>query len=339
MAIDKIFDLSKFVPAKYLKNTTDDAVVIGSRVEKSTMKLHRFVALDEEMAWLTGFFLAEGTKCDYAIGASNCEHELVKRFCNIVERCILIDKPVWSAFVRTKGDIEKRSEFWSEKLPHAKITAYRAELANSDNIEIRLNNRPLAYAFNALAKAVAEHAIKNELLSKAFLKGYAIGDGSIIQRRGYFYGVSIVTKSDEYKNILMNAIEKAYGKTAKSRISKGSNEILLVGVDFAHKLIADGWFEESPRQWEKLVESFKRKEYTRSHIRYWKALSGANMSVLQLVEATKRSHWAVRDAMSKDSNAGLVNIKRGRIAGTRGPYHVFYSLADKGECLLKKLGG
>jgi hypothetical protein len=331
-----ILDVSKFTPKRYLKEVSSDYVIIGSRILNSNIKLNRYVTLNSEMCWALGFFMAEGAKCDYMIGVSNCESRLIENFRNILEKYLFISKPHWQFFIRS-SDIKKSEEIWSRRYPGSKIFFYKNDKTNADNIEIRFNNRPLAYTFNLFTNRAAKIAVMHPHLAVSFLKGYAIGDGSVIRRNGYLYGISITVKNVYYKNLLLRAIKIVYRKSASVRLSKGSFEISLTGVELMSKMILDGWFNEVPRQWNKLISSFILKEYTRSHIRYWKALQGKALCVLEVAATTNRSHWSVRDAMKKDAGLNLINIKRKRIPNLAGPHHVYFELTDKGESLLNSL--
>jgi hypothetical protein len=103
------------------------------------------------------------------------------------------------------------------------------------------------------------------------------------------------------------------------------------------KLILDGHFKSSKRQWNKLRKTYLRKEYSRSHVRYWLTLVRGSLSINEIAIASNRSHWAVRDALIKDAQFGLVCAENTRVAGSKAPYLKFYSLSPKGQKLIKIL--
>jgi len=83
--------------------------------------------------------------------------------------------------------------------------------------------------------------------------------------------------------------------------------------------------------------TYLRKEYTRSHVRYWLTLDEGPLSINEIAIASKRSHWAVRDALLKDAGLGLVCAENTRVVGSKAPYLKFYSLSSKGQKLIKIL--
>lgn len=331
-----VFDISGFVPANYLKEVTKKHVVIGSRVFRSTLKLNRYLYLNADICWAIGFFMAEGAKCNFMVSVSNCESQLVDKFRSTLEKYLFTTTPPWRYFVKT-SDKKRSEEVWPKKYPGSKVIICECENANNDNLEIRFNNRPLAYTFNSLVEKIAQTAVSNPHFVSSFLKGYAIGDGSIIRRKGYLYGVAITVKNTRYKDLLLRAIKLAYGKNVPVRKTKGCHEISLAGIELMNKIILDGWFMEVPKQRQKLLNSFYLKEYTKSHVRYWKALQCRSLQVSELAMFASRSHWAVRDAMKRDAGFSLIEIKKKRITGLAGPHHVFFTLTDRGENLLNSL--
>lgn len=104
------------------------------------------------------------------------------------------------------------------------------------------------------------------------------------------------------------------------------------------KIILDGHFELPYYRWKKLILSYLKKEYIRSHIRYWKTIKNEFKSVEIIAKETNRSHWSVRDALKIDKKLGLVEIKKTFVKG-KAPIYNFYRLTNKGNKLLNILGG
>jgi hypothetical protein len=297
--------------------------------------------LSEKLAWCIGFYLAEGDKTKDYIGVSNCNMELIKEFQNIMEEIFKIDKNLWKIHIKTPSkDLESIKAKWRILLNMENISALHNYLAKEDSIELRLNSRRFAEFFNRMLKEITSLILEDKALSLSFLNGYEVGDGSIIQRRGYLYGIAITTEDEIYKNILVEAFQNLYSKKPHVRINKGKYyEVSLTGVNIMTELILDGHFKLHKEKRNKLINTYLRKIYTRSHKRYWDELKNKRLAVEELSKAAKRSHWAVRDAMNKDSKLGLIKIEKGRIPRKHGVYHIFYSLTEKCNNLLDILNG
>jgi len=297
--------------------------------------------LSEKLAWCIGFYLAEGDKTRDYIGVSNCNIELIKEFQNIMEEIFKVNKNLWRFYIKTPSkDLDSMRTKWKFLLNLESVYVTYNYLAKEDNIELRLNSRHFSAFFNNLFKEVVPLILDDRILSLSFLDGYESGDGSIIQRKGYLYGIAITTKDETFKNILVEAFQKLYSKKPRVRINKVKYyEVSLTGINVMTELILDGHFKSHKEKRDKLIKTYLRKIYTRTHKRYWEALRNEELSVEELTQATNRSHWAVRDAMSKDFKLGLINIRKGRIPNKHGPYHVFYSLTEKCNNLLNILDG
>lgn len=306
--------------------------------KRSMLTLPRTISVDRDLAWAIGFYSAEGSKTYSGIGISNCEKDLVLKFKSIISKSLQINHNRWKAYVKTSNrdcvEVKKR---WVEQLGVDWVVVNFASLARSDNIELRVNSTLFSAFFNLLAKkALVKISEDNELIL-AFLDGYEVGDGSVIQRNGCLHGIVITVKDNVMKDYLVDCFRRVYGYSAPVRKSKGANEIGVRGVHLMTRLILDGHFKSSNRQWKKLINCYKRKEYPRSHIRYWTALTRGECRINDLVKMTRRSHWAVRDAMIKDTTLGLVTLKRQHVDGYAAPYFNFYSLNDTGRELIKIL--
>lgn len=297
--------------------------------------------LSEKLAWCIGFYLAEGDKTEDYIGVSNCNVELVKEFKNIMEEIFKIDKNLWKFYIKTPSkDLDSIRTKWKFLLNAENVNASYNYLAREDSIELRLNSRRFSAFFNNLFKEVMPLILEDRNLSLSFLDAYESGDGSVIQRNGYLYGIAITTEDENFKNILVEAFQNLYTKKPKVRVNKIKYyEISLTGITLMTDLILDGHFKSHKEKRNKLIRTYLRKIYTRTHKRYWEELRNKRLSVEELTQASERSHWAVRDAMNKDSKLGLIRIERGRIPNKHGPYHVFYSLTERCNNLLDILNG
>ena len=300
------------------------------------------IELNEELAWLIGFYLAEGNKnCYYGIGISNCNIELLIYFQEIMKKYFLINKNEWSVYIKTSNkNLDLVKERWEREIEINSVNVNFNELAREDLIELRLNNTLLSILFNRFIQSSMEAILNKKELTLEFLNGYEVGDGSIIQRRGYLYGIAITTGDETHKNILVNAFQSLYQKKPHVRINKGKYyEVSLTGINLMTEIILDGHFKLHKEKRSKLIRTYLCKIYTRSHKRYWEILKNRELSVEELTQESKRSHWAVRDAMNRDFKLDLINIRKGRIPNKHGPYHVFYSLTEKCNNLLNILDG
>lgn len=293
------------------------------------------IKIDEELSWAMGFFFAEGNKVSYGIGISNTEPKLIKDFMRIMEEKFELRKELWVAYIRSsKRDLIQRAEYWKRELG-IKVSVLFTPLARNDAIEIRINNVLLSSIFNSFAKTSLKRIKNSRTYAICFLDGYEAGDGSIIQRNGYLYGVCITVKSKEMKEYLVELLEQIYSFKISTRITKQCYEIQIRGIRNITNLILDGHFKSYPKQWKKLIRCYRRKQYTRSHIRYWDSIKNEVLEISEIAKRTDRSHWAVRDALAIDAKEGLVRFERKRIKGRKAPYFKFYSLSTNGKKLMK----
>ncbi|MEM3555638.1 MAG: hypothetical protein QXF56_02900 [Candidatus Micrarchaeia archaeon] len=287
--------------------------------------------LDENLAWCIGFYLAEGNKTKDYIGVSNCNVDLIKRFKMIMEEIFKIDKNLWRVHVKTSNknldDVKVR---WKASLGLDVINVLYNRLAREDNIELRLNSRYFSEFFNRLLEEFSRRILKVRSLSLSFLEGYGVGDGSIIRRKGFLYGIAFTTKSEVNKDLIVKIFEAYYGKRPRVRVNKSCFEIEVCGVNLMTEFIIDGHFSSHKNKRRDFINSYLKKEYTRSHVRYWSALEDGPKGIFDLAKSVNRSHWSVREALSKDFKLGLVNIlnKKPKI----------YGLSRKGKKLLDILG-
>jgi|GEM_PF-4903577 len=288
--------------------------------------------LDEELAWCVGFYLAEGDKTRDYIGVSNCNVDLIKKFEVIMEEIFKIDKNLWRVHVKTSNKrLDDVRASWKASLDLDVINVLYNGLAREDNIELRLNSRYFAEFFNRLLEEFSRRILKIKSLSLSFLEGYEVGDGSVIRRKGCLYGIAFTTKSEVNKDLIVKIFEVHYGKKPRVRVNKGCFEIEVCGVNLMTEFIIDGHFSSHKNKRRDLINSYLKKEYTRSHVRYWNALGSGPKGIFDIAESVNRSHWSVREALSKDFKLGLVNVlnKKPKI----------YELSGKGKKLLDILGG
>ncbi|MBI2232600.1 MAG: hypothetical protein HYU56_01665 [Candidatus Aenigmarchaeota archaeon] len=311
-----------------------DTLVIRKPPKGPIITIPKIIQIEKNLAWCLGFYIAEGTKVSYCIGISNCELSLIKRFQEEIRTKFGIDYSSWRAYCKSTEKTNKKIKYYINILKTKKVKSKYFRGATKDNIEIRFNNTLFALIFNEFVKQSLEIIYQDKGLLLEFLKGYEIGDGSIIQRSGFLYGIVITVKDEEMKNFLMKSFIKLYNKKPKERITKGSYEISFTGIIPLIDVVLDRHFDSTERQWKKLISCFIKKQYTRSHIRYWKALCNSSLPVNDIAKLTNRSHWAVRDAMNKDTKLRLVTMEK-KIINGRGHNHNYYSLTDKCKELLK----
>ncbi len=311
----------------------------GLRISKKPrgpeLQLPEEVEIDKDTAWAVGFFVAEGNKVFYGIGISNTEVELVKRFRKIVEEKFLIDNKSWRGYIKSsKPDFEQNREKWEKELG-IRVLMQFTKLATKDAIELRINNVTLSIIFNKFIKKSLEEIEKNRSLTLSFLDGYEAGDGSVVQRKGYLYGIVITVKDEQVNHYLLKFFQNLYEFRIAVRKSKGCYEIQIRGVRNLTKIILDEHFRSYTKQWKKLVKSYAKKQYTRSHRNYWLALKSGHLSIEQIAARSNRTHWSVRDALIIDTKENLVIPYKKHIVGRKAPYFKFYSLSTDGLKLIQ----
>jgi hypothetical protein len=333
----KCIDVRKAVGSINIVEEKENEIVVKSR-KKPLLIVPKYVVIDEDLAWLIGFYLAEGNKVSYGIGMSNCNEELITQAMNIMEQKFLINKGKWSGFLRTSvKDIEVIRNKQIKYVKKEKTKIYYTPLARQDSIEVRINSTVLSIILKNVFNAALDIILSERSLAIRFLEGFECGDGCILQRKGYIYGISITVKSEEYKNLLLKAFNLAYGINPYVRKTKGAYEVTCRGVKLMTEFILDGHFYSHKAQWKKLLDSYLMKEYVRSHIRYWRILNKAPMLSNDLAAAAGRSWWAVNDAMRTDEKIGIVSREKIKINNKKGPHNSFYSINNKGKMLLALL--
>jgi predicted transcriptional regulator len=332
------FNTAEFIGNEKIVAKNDKKVVVNKLPKGPVMTLPKYIHLTTELAWAIGFFIAEGNKTYSGIGIANREIALIKKFKRAIERTFKISSKKWRAYIRTPDkNLKKIREKWSGILRIYHIKAYFTGLARQDVVEIRINNTLFSKIFWMFVRKAMSEIVRKENLMINFLDGYEVGDGSVLQRNGYLYGIVITVKDRNMKNYLSELFKQLYGFSPRIRKSKGSYEIQVCGVHKMTQLILDGHFMSSRRQWKKLVSCYSKKQYVRSHVRYWMVISDGFLSINEIADKVKRSHWSVRDALNRDVKLGLVSMERKQIMGTKAPYFKFYSLSNEGQQLIKIL--
>ncbi len=306
-----------------------------------SITIKRIINLDEDLAWSIGFYLAEGPKVSYGVGITNHELYLLKHFQESIEKNFDIQNKEWFVYIhsRNKDSSKKFKSRIVRIFQTNKISDVKARLATKDTIELKINNTLFAIIFNQFVSKAIELILEDTSLALAFLKGYEIGDGCILQRNScYLYGICITTKNNSNKEILVKTLQKLYNKKPRIRSNKGCYEITCTGINLMTEFILDEHFSSSPKQWKKIINSYLKKQYTRSHIRYWLALKNKKLLTREMAQIAGRSYWSVLDAMNKDAKLGLIKTEKRRFPNKAG-LHNIYSLTNKGDKLLSLIGG
>lgn len=332
------FDSIELINNEKIIQKDEKKLVVFKRPKGPKMALPRHIHITNDLAWSFGFFVAEGHKSYTGVGIANREIYLIEKFKKTLEESFGIKNEEWRLYVKTPSkDLEKTKKKWISKLHISKTNVNYVAKARQDIIELRINNTLFSVVFNILIKKSLSEILKNRELLINFLDGYEVGDGSVIQRNGYLYGIVITVKNKFMRDYLVEAFRRLYNYSASVRRTKGSYEIIVRGVHMMTQLILDGHFKSSERQWKKLVSCYLKKEYTRSHVRYWLTLTNGFLAINDIAAKADRSHWSVRDALNKDTGLGLTIAKRVHISNKKGAHLKFYSLSEDGEKLVKIL--
>lgn len=332
------FDTSDLVGNEKIIHKDGKSLRIYKLPKGPKMNLPRYIYLTNDLAWAIGFFIAEGSKISSGIGIANQEIILIKKFKKVIEDVFAISNESWRAYIKTSDrNLEKVRSTWMQKMGISKTNVNFARLARRDVIELRLNNTLFSLVFNDFVRKTLPKILCNKQFILNFLDGYEVGDGSVIQRKGYLYSIVITVKDEFMKDFLVASFKRLYDYPVYIRRTKGSYEVQIRGVHAMTRLILDGHFKSYPKQWRKLITCYLKKEYPRSHIRYWTALSSGFSSISEIANKTKRSHWSVRDALNLDFKLGLVMMKRQHVCNKKAPYFKFYSLSTDGNRLVKIL--
>ncbi|MBS3066112.1 hypothetical protein J4229_03655 [Candidatus Pacearchaeota archaeon] len=297
------------------------------------------IKLDNDLAWLIGFYLAEGTKTKGYIGVANNELNLITKSLDLFEKSFGINKNSWTIWIKTNRRDDKGKEFvrqkWSKKIRQNFKIGY-ARFAYRESIEIRINSVKLSAFLNNILKQYPERILKNKELTLNFLKGYIIGDGGITLRQKQIHNISITVKEKEYRDYLIKALKLLYGKEPNIRKTKGAYELYYCHVNMISKIILDGLFDDLDRQKKKLINGYKNKIYTRARVKYWNKIKNKSLTSKQIAELSGNSFWSVMDALNKDIKLGIVDCEYKQL-NKKGFPNKFYKLNSIGLKLLNKL--
>ena len=87
-------------------------------MKKERFVLKKEIKLDENLAWLVGFYLAEGSKTRDYIGVSNNELCLINKSLRLFKKVLGIDKTSWTIWIKTNKRRHK------EDLDHGSVDNY-----------------------------------------------------------------------------------------------------------------------------------------------------------------------------------------------------------------------
>ena len=310
-------------------------------MKKERFVLKKEIKLDENLAWLVGFYLAEGSKTRDYIGVSNNELCLINKSLRLFKKVLGIDKTSWTIWIKTNKRRHKEKEIlrkkWSQKIKQEVRISY-GKFAFNENIEIRINSRKLSSFLNNILKKYPKKILQDRELTLNFLKGYIIGDGGITLRQKQIHYVGITVKELEYRNYLIKALELLYHKTPNIRMTKKSYELYYCHVSIITKIIIDGLFDDLDRQRNKLIKGYENKQYTRARIKYWAQIYKKSLNPNKIAELSGNSHWSVRDALNLDIKRGLVRSQY-KLMDKKGYRYKFYSLSKKGRKLFNIIKG
>lgn len=326
-----IFDLINF---KYELLSSRGGVEIRRMPKGPTIKVRRKFHIDKEFAWIAGFYFAEGSKMKACVGVSNSFIKFLLRFRKYLENTFNLKKYRWFVLVHTSKITEDKLKYF-EEIFGGKPSVYFSTLARVDTVEIRICNVIIADIFHSMLEKSLEIIQSDNVLTLEFLKGYEVGDGSMNVRNGCLHDINITVRDEKMKNILKSMFKQLYGINFNERKTNGSYEIFYCNVKGIIDIVLDGHFREYDRQWLKLINSYKNKEYIRSHLRYW-AIINKPKSIESIAKRSNRSHWSVREALGADAKLGLVEAY-GRKISESGHTYKFYNLTEKGKHLVKVL--
>lgn len=304
--------------------------------------INQNVKLDKNIAWLMGFYFAEGLKNRNSIGIANKETSLLRKSLNIFQDYFNIEKTSWKVYIksnsRNKKDLAKIKRKWEKSLKLKVKTSY-ARFAYEQTADVRFNSRIFSKFLKEYFDKIIDNTLSDKDLAKAFLRGYGVGDGSINIRGKQIHNIGITVKNKEYLGYLIKAFTLIFDKKPNIRMTKGSYEVYYCHVNIITKVILAKLFIDSKRQWEKLINGYKNKQYTRSRIKYWNKIRAKPLIATRIAELSGNSHWSVRDALNKDIKLGLVETEFISNKNRGGPPNKYFYLSQSGINLLNLLGG
>jgi hypothetical protein len=286
--------------------------------------------------------LAEGLrKTKDSIGVSNAEPYLILKSLGIFEKYFWIKTDNWKVFIKTdereKSKLRKILNKWDNNLGLVTRSSY-SSLAKNQAVDVRLNSRILNKFLKDYIKKSLALISKDRTLSEYFLRGYFVGDGCPIKRKDQIHSITITTKEETHLKFLVEIMNFFFGKMPNVRLTKKSYEIYYCAVGIITEAILAKIFIDSERQWNKFVNGYKNKQYTRARIKYWKEIAFHSLTSYEIAKLSGNSHWSVSDALNKDIKLGLVDSSCKQIHKFGAPAKS-YSLSLKGLKLLNLLEG
>jgi len=331
---------SKKINENIISIRIKDKIILFNPPKGSFYLIKEKIKLDKNLAWLIGFYLAEGNRKNKdGIGLSNKEIILLNKSMALFEKIFGINQSDWRIWIKTNQknpkEIKRIKEKWNKKLGRNISIAY-SKLAFEESIDIRINSRVLSSFLKYYFEYSLKKMIIDKNLAKQFLRGYVIGDGSVILRKKQIHGITITVKDKKHIEYLIKTFTLLYNQKPNIRKTKSSYELSYCKVDIITKIIMDGLFKDLNRQWNKLIKGYKNKQYTRARIKYWNKITNKYLNSYEIAKLSGNSHWAVSDALNKDEKKGLVNSQ---YLSNGGPIKKYYSLSPKGLQLFDTIGG
>lgn len=348
----RIINKINYNELKVINKTSKLNGILSKEIEKNKVLLikpptcnffiiKKNINLNEDLAWLIGFYFAEGNKNKDGIGVSNKELSLINKNIELFKKIFGIYKKEWKIYIKTnkKTIYERRllKEKWSKLLKQKYKLCY-SRLAYEECIDMRINSRVLSYFLDLHFKNSIKKILKNKKLAISFLRGYAIGDGSVILRKKQIHSIAITVKDKCYLRYLTRAFIFLFNKKPGIRATKGAYELSYCNVNMITEVILNKLFIDLDRQWNKLILGYINKQYTRARIKYWDKIINKQLNASEIGKLSGNSHWSVRDALNYDIQLGLVNAEYKGING-KNYKNKFYYLSPKGVNLLNLIKG
>jgi len=322
--------------SSYKSENLDQECVLLYKYRSNKIKLNKKIELTNDLAWLFGFYLAEGTKSPNTLALANNELFLIEKSLSIFEAEFGILLNSWKIVITTSANVSRRRDYWKSIFPSNVLYLYEKAMANKDVLDVRINNRILAEIFRKLFDVCMPLIYENRELSVEFLKGYFVGDGTINVREGCLHCIG-ATVSKENSSFLEKAFVPFLGLKPNKRKMKKGYELYYSHVESMTFFIIERFFQDLDRQWYKLLSSYLNKQYVGSHLKYWKAIEKKRLSAVQIAKITGNSYESVLDAMKRDVRVGLIFFSKFKNSKAMGPSKKYFYLTESGKRLLKVL--
>jgi len=337
----KTISLAKLLPKNWTIIEENNHLEIYKPPKNINIEVLKAVKINKNLAWTVGFYLAEGNKVSYGIGITNSEIELLKIPYQELSKIFRLKPENWVVYLRVKKQAKKETEKEIiQSFGNVKISTLKSKHATKEHIEMRVNSVIISILLENLIQESIKYILKSKELSVSFLKGYLCGDGTITQHNGYLHSISITAKNNLHADIIKKALKTAYKNKVpiNSRKTKGVNEIYVCNIKYLTMMILDQCFFEFKKQWKKLIKAYLKKQYTKSHLRYWKVLNKKWLNSSELSAVLGRRSDTIRRTIKSDVELGIIKRSKRKV-NKKGPFNVTYSLAKRGEKLLKLIKG